>query len=94
MNKVYEGRWLNPGRALQIYEELDDPANRYYSSNEWGAPEEAHAQQVQVEDTICSPGVLSSKLFECLPDMFAAKKRQTVSIQQILRDVEVGFSSW
>ena len=40
------GRFLRPGRALQLCEEVDGPANRFVYFSEWGLPEEANAQVV------------------------------------------------
>ena len=46
------GRFLNPGRALQLYEEIDDPANRYFNYDAKKTPEVARAQVSGGEATI------------------------------------------
>ena len=55
MHKVVEARFADPNRGAQIFEEVANPAKRYYSYDEWELPEEAHAKLIKDEATICLP---------------------------------------
>ena len=56
------GRFLNPNRALQIYEEIEAPHKIYYNYDEWELPSGAEANMVQGEPTISLPFELSGQL--------------------------------
>ena len=49
------GRFLNPNRAAQVFEEISDSGRRVCNYEEWELPEEAHAQLIQGEATILFP---------------------------------------
>ena len=46
------GRFLNPHRALQIYESVEAPHTTYHNYEEWELPPGAHAHLVSGEPTI------------------------------------------
>ena len=56
------GRFLNPFRALQVYEEIGAPNKLFYSVGEWELPVGASAKTVQGEPTISFPFELSGQL--------------------------------
>ena len=52
MQETGQGRFLNPRRAFQLSEEIEDPANRYFEYDECDPPEGAHAHVSGGEATI------------------------------------------
>ena len=56
------GRFLNPHRALQIYESIEAPHTIYYNYDEWELPPGAHAHLVSGEPTISYPFEQSGQL--------------------------------
>ena len=56
------GRFLNPNRALQIYEGIAAPHKIFYNYDEWELPLGAEASMVQGEPTISFPFELSGQL--------------------------------
>ena len=56
------GRFLNPNRALQIYEGVEAPHEILYNYDEWELPPGASANMVQGEPTISFPFELSGQL--------------------------------
>ena len=61
------GRFLNPNRALQIYEEIEAPHHIYYIYDEWELPSGAEAHVVSGEPTISYPFELSGQLNRLYP---------------------------
>ena len=55
MQAIQNGRFLNLTRAAQIFEELEDPAERYHNYEEWELQEGAQARLNQGEATISPP---------------------------------------
>ena len=55
MHSVQNGGFLNLNRGAQIFEELQDPAKRYYNVAERGIPEGTVSQLVQEDVTIAHP---------------------------------------
>ena len=56
------GRFLNPYRALQVYEKIEPPNELFYDFDEWDLPLGARAEIVQGGPTISSPHELSGQL--------------------------------
>ena len=56
------GRFVNPFRAVQVYEKIDNPNRKLYNFNEWELPTGATAEMFQGEPTISSPQELSGQL--------------------------------
>ena len=56
------GRFLNPYRALQVYESVEAPHKFFYNYDEWELPSGASASLVQGEPTISFPFELSGQL--------------------------------
>ena len=56
------GRFLNPQRALQIYEEIEAPHTLYYNYDEWELPPGAEAHMISGEPTISYPFKQSGQL--------------------------------
>ena len=55
MHSVQNGGFSNPNRDVRIFEELQDPAKRYYNVAEWELPEGTAAQLVQEAVTVALP---------------------------------------
>ena len=55
MHSAQNGGFFNPNRGAQIFEELQDPAKRYYNVAERELPEGTVAQLVQEDVTISLP---------------------------------------
>ena len=55
MQAVQNSRFLNPNRAVQIPEELEDSAGRFYDYEVWELPEGPQAQLDQGDVTISLP---------------------------------------
>ena len=53
MRKVLKDYFINPARSPQIYEEIANPANRYYTYGAGVLPEGAFAKLAKDEATIC-----------------------------------------
>ena len=56
------GRFVNPFRAVRVYEKIDNPDRKLYNFNEWELPTGATAEMFQGEPTISSPQELSGQL--------------------------------
>ena len=56
------GRFLNPHRALQVYESVEAPHKIFYNYDEWELPTGASASLEQGEPTIAFPFELSGQL--------------------------------
>ena len=45
-------RFMNPARAVQVYEKIDAPSHMFYNFNEWELPQGAVVEMAQGEPTI------------------------------------------
>ena len=62
MLSTSNGRFLNPHRALQIYESIEAPHTTYYNYDEWELPPGAEAHMIGGEPTISYPFEQSGQL--------------------------------
>ena len=83
MHSVQNVGLSNPNRDVRIFEELQDPAGRYYNVAEWELPGGTVAQLVQEDVTIALPRNTASKLIACSGDSYGPKKLQTISTLEI-----------
>ena len=54
MRKTDQSRPSDPGRALQLYKRMDEPAGRYINYDGWELPGEAYAHGAGGEATLRS----------------------------------------
>ena len=59
MQTAQQGRFLKASRVLQLYVDVDEPADRFYNHDEWELPEGAHEKLVREEDTVFPPSELA-----------------------------------
>ena len=94
LQKTRQGRRLTPGRALQIYEEVDGPANRYHDYDGWELPEEANVQMAHEDATIYPPPEIAPQSFRIFARLPGSKKLNATSILQPPRKDKGGFTSF